>query len=324
MSTVLVTGANGFIGRHLCAGLLAEGRLVRGAVRSLKPGVGLHNKIEFVEMGSIGPDTDWSKALADVDTVIHLAGRVHVMKDTVVDPLAEHRYVNVAATKKLAEMSLRAGVHKFIYLSSIKVNGERTQNKAFTEDDIPSPKDHYGVSKWEAEQALQQVANGSDLEVVIIRSPLVYGPGVGGNFLRLMSWVDRGIPLPFNSIQNKRSLIGIDNLVDLITNCIANPNAANETFVASDGEDLSTPELIRCLALQLGRSPRLFSLPRGFIRATTRVLGRQEDLDRLYGSLVVDSGKAKRLLGWIPKLSLDEGLKQMANWYLSNYVKKNV
>ena len=248
MRSVLVTGATGFIGQSLCHRLMELNHSVRSAVRSLHSSFS-SSGVEPIPVGNLDSTTDWSSALAGVDCVIHCAARAHVMYETESDALAAYRAVNVAGTQRLAEQAAAAGVKRLVYLSSIKVNGEQTALGApFLFSDAPVPEDPYGVSKWEAEQALWEVSSKTGLELVVIRPPLVYGPRVKGNFLRLLRWVSRGLPLPLGAVQNQRSLVGLDNLVDLLIRCVDHPAAAGQTFLVSDGQDLSTPELIRQLA----------------------------------------------------------------------------
>ena len=305
-SRVLVTGANGLIGRALVAGLLRRRTTVTAAVRreaAFPPGVSV------VRFGDLGPETDWREALAGCDVVVHLAARVHVMREGVVDPLTAYREVNVAGTLALAQQAAAAGAKRFIFISSVKVNGEGTRpGQPFRETDVPAPVDPYGVSKLEAEQALLALAASTGIEVVVIRSPLVYGPGVRANFAALMRAVARGVPLPLGAVKNRRSLVAVDNLVDLINTCVEHPAAANEIFFVSDGEDLSTPELVRRLAHAMGRPARLFPMPASVLMAGAMLLGKREVAQRLLGSLQVDISKARSLLGWTPPVNVDEGL----------------
>lgn len=318
--TVLITGADGFVGRVMCERMLAEGWKVRGSVRTLRNAANLSGDVVLFQTGHIGSDTGWSRALEGVDAVIHLAARAHVMDDKVIDPLREYRLVNVEGTKRLAEASLKARVTAFVYLSSIKVNGEQTHGAPFTEENPPLPQDPYGVSKHEAEEMLTRVASGTDMPVTIIRPPLVYGPYVKGNILRMLSWVNMGIPLPLRGINNRRSLIGVDNLADLIVRCLVSPQAKGELFVAADENIVSTPELIRHIAATLDRPARLYSFPLFFLRAGARVFGMKDAIDRLSGSLVIDTKKAKKILGWSAPFSLDDGLKKMAQWFKSEHI----
>jgi nucleoside-diphosphate-sugar epimerase len=314
-----VSGANGFVGLRLCQELLAEGCHVRGAVRSSAGAAKLPKGTEAIKVDAIGPHTNWAGKLDGIDTVIHLAARVHVMKETTDDPLSEFRYVNKAGTEHLARAAAKAGVRRLMYISTIKVNGERTIGVPFTEDDEPAPEDPYAISKWEAEQALQRISSESGLEIVVVRPPLVYGSGVKGNFLRLMQWVDRGIPLPFGMVRNRRSLIALDNLVDLLVRCVESPQAAGQTFLVADGEDLSTAELVSRIAKALGRRARLFPFPPLLLRLGAKLLRMEGVSNRLCGSLVVDSSKVNDLLYWHPPVSVRDGLQQTARWYLSKH-----
>lgn len=265
-------------------------------------------------MGSLSSVTDWTVALRSVDQVVHLAARVHVMNDKSSDPLAEFRQVNVEGTANLARQAAAAGVRRFVYLSSIKVNGEFTQEgRPFTADDAPAPEDPYGVSKHEAEQALRQIAADTGMEVVIIRPPLVYGPGVKANFESMMRWLARGVPLPLAAVtQNRRSLVALDNLVDLIMVCLSHPAAANHTFLVSDGEDLSTAELLKRMGAAMGKPARLFYLPPVLLKLGAQVVKKPGIYQRLCGSLQLDITKTRRLLGWSPPVSVDEGLRRAA------------
>lgn len=299
------------MGRSVCESLAGAGRQVRAVVR--KPGRLEEIGAGCVEtaVGEIGPETKWDDALAGVDSVVHLAARVHVMDDKAVDPLAEFRQVNTAGTLHLAKQAARAGVRRLVYLSSVKVNGEATEpGRKFTAADPPAPLDPYGISKMEAEQGLAAVAAETGLEVVVIRPPLVYGPGVRANFARLVALVGRGVPLPLALVDNRRSMVALGNLVDLIITCLDHPAAAGQTFLVADGEDLSTPELIRRLARAMGRPARLWPLPISLLRLGGGLLGRSGEVERLVGSLQVDIGHTCRTLGWRPPLSVDEGLRR--------------
>lgn len=311
-SQVLVTGANGFVGSALCEALQKEGHALRRAVRG-SGDAGSPRATVFV--GDIGPETDWREALAGAACVVHLAARTHVMRETVANPLEEYRRVNVAGTLALAQQAAVAGVRQLVFLSSIKVNGEATV-RPLTEEDAPRPEDAYGISKWEAEQALRRVAQETGLEVAILRPPLVYGHGVKGNFLRLMNIVAAGWPLPLASVHNRRSLIYVENLVDAILHCLARPEAAGQTYLVSDGEDVSTPELIRGIAAALGVRPRLLPCPVALLRLGAAALGRAGDGTRLLGSLQIDNSKIRRELGWNPPDTIAQGLAETARWYL--------
>jgi UDP-4-keto-D-QuiNAc 4-reductase len=311
MTRVLVTGANGFIGRAVCETLAARGLELRAAVRSpaALPG-------EVRTVGDIGPGTDWRRALAHVDAVVHLAARVHVLHDAAADPLGQYRAVNVAGTVRLAHECVAARVPRLVFLSSIKVNGERTGDwPPFTEADSPAPEDPYGVSKLEAEAELRAIAADSGLEVAVVRPCLVYGPGVRGNLARLLRALERGVPLPLGSVRNRRSLMGLANLCDLLVRCATDPRAAGETFLASDGTDLSTPQLIRWLADGVGRPARLIGVPPRWLELGARLAGARAAYDRLCGSLQVDSSKAREVLDWQPSVPVDEGLRETGAWY---------
>jgi len=309
----LVTGVNGFIGAAVFAALKKKQVAVRGTVRSFATK-------GSIAVGDIGPDTDWLSALNGVDTVIHTAARVHIMSETVDDPLAAFRKVNVEGARRLAEQAARHGVSRLIFISSIKVNGETAgegdDSEPYTSSSDVCPVDTYAQSKWEAEQVLHEVAQRTGLEVVIIRPVLVYGPGVKANFLSMMRWLDRGVPLPFGAIHNKRSLVALDNLVDLIVTCIDHPAAINQTFLVSDGEDLSTTELLLRMGEALGKPARLLPVPESLLKAGAMLLGKRDIAQRLLGSLQVDISKTKKILDWEPPVSVDEALKKTAEDFL--------
>jgi nucleoside-diphosphate-sugar epimerase len=297
--------------------MLSEGWQVRGTVRKKYLNVNCVVGAETFEISSLGSETDWSRALKGVDTVVHLAARTHVMREVNSDPLTEYRSINVAGTAHLASAASESGVKRFIYLSSIKVNGEG-RKEPYTERDIPAPGDHYGISKWEAEMVLQRVHAETNMEVVIIRPPLVYGPGVKANFLQLIKIVNRGIPLPLSSVNNSRSVIYLGNLIDAIVACIDRPEAAGQTYLVSDGEDISTPELIRRVAAALGKAPRLFPCPPMMIRLAGKFTGRFAEVERLLGSLTVDTSKIQRELGWQAPYTLEQGLRETTEWFLKS------
>lgn len=331
MRRVLVTGANGFVGRVLCGALSRANYFVRGAVRenncqekSMKEtfkSIQVNEMIEIGDIANIETEYNLQKALKDIDVVVHLAARVHVMQERSADPLAAFRSVNVQGTEKLARFATQFGVSRFVYISSISVHGNSTDKGPYIEEDEPHPHSPYAVSKWEAELALKRVSRETGLDLVIVRPPLVYGPGVGGNFLMLIKWVDRCLPVPFRKINNLRSFIGIENLVDLIVRCVSYPQIAGGTFLVADGEDLSTPDLIRRMAKLLRRPVRLLPFPVGVMRFVARSMGKEDMLDRLCNCLQVDAGKARRKLCWSPRVSLDEGLEQTARWYLDVHKK---
>lgn len=309
---ILVTGANGFIGRALSDALAASGREVRRAVRAAGP-----DDTNAIAVGDIGAGTDWGAALQGVGCVVHLAARTHVLRETAADPLTEYRRINVAATERLARSAAARGVRRIVFLSSVKVNGERTDTRPFTEDDAPRPEDAYGESKWEAEQALARVAAETGLQAVVLRPPLVYGPGVKGNFLRLMKWVAHGWPLPLGTVANRRSLIYVGNLVDAIVKAIEAPRAAGKTFFVADSQDVSTPDLVRALAAALGIKPRLLSFPLAPLQLAAALAGQGGGFSSLTGSLQVESLRIRRELGWEPRYNLTRGLEETARWYHS-------
>ena len=312
--TTLVTGANGFVGSALCARLCRDGVSTRGAVRSLnsKP-----DGAEAFAIGSLSAETNWTAALRKVELVVHLGARVHVMNDRSADPLTEFRRVNVEGTAALARQAADAGVRRFVFLSSIKVNGEFTEaGQPFTADDEPAPEDSYGVSKYEGEQLLRQIAAETGMEIVIIRPPLVYGPGVKANFESMMRWLARGVPLPLAGVTyNRRSLVALSNLVDLIVTCLNHPAAANQTFLVSDGEDLSTAELLKRMGSAMGHPAHLFPLPPGLLKLGAFALNKVGLYQRLCGSLQLDIGKTCNLLNWAPAISLDDGLRLAAEGF---------
>jgi len=305
----LVTGSNGLVGKSLCAEAIRRGYVVRGAVRSAEVEL---DGVDRTIVGSIDDATKWTAALCAVDVVVHLAARVHVMKDMSSYPLAEFRKVNVEGTLNLARQAAATGVKRFVFISSVKVNGESTlSGRAFTESDAPAPQDAYGQSKHEAEQGLRQLSADTGMEVVIIRPPLVYGPGVKANFAALMRAVQRGWPLPLGAVHNLRSLVALDNLVDFIATCITHPQAANHTFLVSDGQDLSTTELVRGMAQAAGVPARLLPVPVWVLQAGAALLGKGDAVQRLCDNLQVDISKACQLLGWVPQVSVSEGLRRV-------------
>lgn len=306
MKGVLVSGASGFVGQALCPLLEEAGWTVRKASRNRCPG--------HVEIGDIGTDTDWQGALAGMSAVVHLAARVHVMRDTANDPLAAFRLANRDATAHLARQAAASGVKRFIYLSSIKVNGEATDSRPFHPDDPAHPQDAYAQSKWEAECQLHDIAASTGLEVTILRPPLVYGPHVKANFLRLLHWVEQGIPLPLASLENRRSLLYVGNLADAIRCCLEHPAAAGQTFLPCDGAALSTPQLIRLIAAAFGRTPRLVRFPEHLLRLAGRLTGKGEEIRRLCESLeIADSGLESRL-AWRAPYTVEQGLATTVAW----------
>lgn len=315
---ILLTGSTGFVGQALLARLAAQPALDLVVV-SRRPNSSLPAGVAHAQVADIAADTAWQPVLQGVQVIIHAAARVHVMNDKVADPLAEFRKVNVDGTLNLARQAVGAGVKRFIFISSIKVNGESTApGKPYSAESQPAPVDPYGISKLEAELALRELAAETGMEVVIIRPPLVYGPDVKANFLSMMRWLSKGIPLPLGAIQNRRSLVALDNLVDLIATCVEHPAAANQTFMVSDGEDLSTRQLLRRMGGALGRPARLVPIPAWLLEAGASLLGKRALAQRLCGSLQVDISKTRELLNWSPPLGVDEALRRAAEHFLEH------
>ncbi len=303
---ILLTGATGFIGNSLCETLLKHHHEIVAVTRSQ---VNTDRNITYLHKALSG-DTDWADVFKGVDVIIHLAGRAHVMKEASVDPYQAYADVNIHATKHLAEQAALSGVKRLIFLSSVKVNGERTKDVAFSETDSPKPEDDYGKTKCEAESVLMSIAKETGMEVVIIRPPLVYGQGVKANFKSLIKLARLNIPLPFGNVANKRSLIYLENLIDFIMLCINHPSAANQTFLVSDDEDVSTTQLIKYIKEASGKRPLLIPVPQSWLRFVFQLMGKSSFSDRLLGNLQVDITKAKTLLNWKPPYSLKEGIKK--------------
>lgn len=309
---ILVTGASGFVASALVSLLSAkDGIQVYAAARCKIED--LPSNSRCVEVGDISAVTDWTDALKSIQVVVHAAARVHIMNDLAEDALTEFRKVNVEGTLNLARQAVEAGVRRFIFISSVKVNGESTDKGIpFLADDHPKPLDAYGISKYEAEQGLHRIAEESGMEVVVIRPPLVYGPGVKGNFASLIHLLKKGLPVPLGAIHNQRTLVALDNLLDLIVTCIDHPNAANQTFLAGDGEDVSTTELLQRLGHALGKPAKLVPIPENVLFFLALLIGKKAEIQRLCYSLQVDISKAEKLLGWVPPISVDDGLLRVA------------
>ena len=318
MNKILVTGTSGFVGAALSSNLSNSGSIVIGAVRSQDNLSKILNKnLKIYKIGDIDSKTDWSDPLNNAEYIIHCAGVTNIKKIEN-DKLNECRLVNVEGTSNLAEQAARRGIKRFIFLSSIKVNGERTfKSKNFKYNDTPMPEDAYAISKWEAEKILWEISARTGLEVVIIRAPLIYGPGVKGNFLNLLNLIAKKIPLPLLNIYNLRSFVGIDNLIDLIICCITSPGAPGNTFLVSDNEDISTPDLINKIAKIMGKTHRLIPFPIFLLNFTGIILNKSSEIERLTGSLQVDISHTIEKLGWRPPESLDKNLCKMVKWYLN-------
>jgi nucleoside-diphosphate-sugar epimerase len=321
---VVVTGANGFIGNHVCRQLVESGKEVTACIRmqanasllAAIPGLlGVHR------IPSVGGDADLARVFSSADAVIHLAGRAHVMRETAANPLDEFRKVNVGSTETLAWLAAQQGVKRFIYMSSIKVNGEATNGHPFRADDPPGYSDPYGQSKWEAEERLRQIAAETTMQWVVVRPPLVYGPGVRGNFLTLLRSVFRRLPLPLGSLHNRRSLVSVFNLSDFVCLLLDHPAAANGRFLVSDQQDISTPNLLRHIAEALHCPSRILPCPELALRIAATVLGRRSATQRLCSSLVVDTQKAKDTLRWNAPTTLSWGLNRTAEWFLNTVSK---
>ena len=319
LKRVVVTGANGFIGQHVCRQLVESGKEVTACIREQADASvfgNLSGSLRIYRMPSIGLGADLSQILRNADAVIHLAGRAHVMRETAEDPLSEFRKVNVGGTENLVSIAVRSGIRRFIYVSSIGVNGNATEKRPFLADDPPNWHNPYSQSKWEAEERLREIATGTTMEWVVVRPPLVYGPWAKGNFLALLKCVSYGIPLPLGSVHNSRSLVSVFNLSDLLCLLVDHPAAANNRFLVSDSEDISTPDLVRRIAAALHRSPRIVRCPEAFLLTAGTLLRRKDAVQRLCSSLVLDKRKTREILGWNPPTTFDFGLERTAEWFL--------
>ena len=315
---VLVTGGTGFVGSALAARLARDGQYRVRITSRHAAATSAQDQVEVAHPYDLSGETAWRGALDDVDVVIHAAARVHVMRDAASSPLREFRRVNVDGTMTLARQAATAGVRRFVFVSSIKVNGEATRpGTNFSADDVPAPVDAYGVSKLEAELALHELSRQTAMEIVVVRPPLVYGPGVRANFLSILRWLHRGVPLPFGAIDNRRSIVALDNLVDLLVTCVDHPAAAGKTFLVSDDQDLSTTELLRRCAQALGCRAHLIPVPVALIDLAARCLGRAELSRRLCGSLQLDISQTRRLLDWAPPVTTDDALVRTAQHFLA-------
>lgn len=315
MKSILITGASGFLGKALCRNLLSHGFNVLAVVRSEEKCNELQQLysspfLNCLSMGDLTSDTNWSYALKGIDAVIHLAARVHKSDGDAPDKSGRYQQLNVSVTKKLAIAAAAAKVKRFLYISSIGVNGRLTKEQAFTEQDEPNPHNTYTASKWQAEQNLQQISNDTNLKITILRPPIVYGRGVKANFQSLLKLVKSGLPIPLANVNNQRSLIYVENLVDAIVACLRQEVAAGKTYLVSDGEVVSTPELIRQLATALGKPARLLAFPTGLMRVGAKLVGKESVVDRLVESLVVDSSKIRRELDWNPPYTLQQALQK--------------
>ena len=314
MKKVLVTGATGFVGRHVCRMLVSSGYDVIGTTRSSGQSSPPDDYV-LRTIRDIGASTDWAPALSDIDYVVHLAARVHVMSERAADPLTEFRRVNSWGSQKLAESAAAAGVKRFIYVSTIKVIGEKTDGRAFCNTDLAAPSDPYAVSKLEAEKALKSVADDTNLEIVILRPPLIYGPGVGGNFRRVLDLVSKGIPLPLGMIRNSRSMLAVSNFCDVIQISLEHPAAVGKIFLVADGEDTSTPGLFRMIGDLMGKPVRLIPVPEILLRIGGKLFRRSNEVARLCDSLQIDIENTKDVLNWSPRTSLEDGLRSAIHWY---------
>lgn len=316
---ILLTGVSGFIGRHLMPVLVEDNNDIIAIVRD--DNIQETSRVKVVKLPSINKDTNWEPILQCVDAIIHLAARAHVLEEFVADPLEEFRKINTHGTLHLAKCAANSGVKRFIFLSSIGVNGNKSI-APFTEKSVPNPVENYAISKFEAEEGLKKIASETGMEIVIVRPPLVYGPNCPGNFLALLKLISFGLPLPFGAIKNKRSFIDVNNLADFLLRCVERPEAANKTFLIADDEDISTPDLIRHLAKAMNRHSMLLYVPYGLLHIMAKLFGKASVLEKLCGSLQVDSSYARRTLNWVQPTSLFQGLNDVAVWYAASKYEK--
>ncbi|MDE1166963.1 MAG: NAD-dependent epimerase/dehydratase family protein [Pseudomonas sp.] len=311
---ILVTGATGFLGQAVSNALaVLPGTQVLGTTRGAAGSA--PSQVPLIAVGDISATTDWSAALQGIEVVVHIAARLNLATDTSANPLAEYRRTNLEGTLALARQALAAGVRRLIFISSVGVNGSVTTGTPFDEASVPEPDGDYARSKFEAEEGLRALVQGTTMDVVLIRPPLIYAAHARRNFPRLLKLVDSGLPLPFAALDNRRSMVALENLVDFIVLCTHHPDAGNQLFLISDGEDASTAQIVRYLAASMGRTPRLLPVPDGLMRWGAKLVGKQNMYTTLCASLQVDSGKARRLLGWVPPLTLEQALGKTGREY---------
>ena len=314
---LLVTGAAGFIGRALCAALAGDHELVASLWTSAEA-ARCHPGARPVLVGELGPSTEWSPYMKGIDVVVHLAGRAHVLHETEPDPAASFHRVNTMGTERVASQAAERGVRRFVFISSVGVHGRNSNGRPLQESFPPAPAEPYALSKWNAEKSLHRISAETGMEIVIVRPPLVYGPGVPGNFRSLLRAIRRGIPLPLGSARAPRSLVGVENLASLLRLCIESPAASGQTFLVSDGEDVSVADLCRRLAAAMNVPSRLFAFPSFAVSLAARFTGRTKTFDQLFRALTVDPSRARTILGWSPPLALADGIAATGQWFVSS------